>query len=320
MSDDLPYEIRSDVFPHLGGFGFGPRESNLRIWIREAYQPFSSQFSNLIQFVDFINRIQQSENAERFIRYCQFYGSSKNWVKHPFTKLIMMLSIIESIISMGKTYKPFKDWIMGQDKLIESHFAEIKEGDVGTFKQVMEKFKEKYHSENSSTRNVIEFFHNYFTDQDKVKIIKSFRYKKTDVVSRYSERLWDDFPHLYADKFSDLVERGYHITENDIMSLCYNWRNCYIDYGSCHPDSMYCMLKEDEDLLFRYLKRVINIIYTMRSNFVHDAKFPPLGEKGIDFMGGIYKGKSIIVELNIGHFEELFEKGFLKYFQTLMEA
>lgn len=308
--------IRSDIFPKMGELGFGSREDILIVWVKEAYLPFTSHFSSQSQFVDLLNSIQPTENAELFIRFCQFYSVSKTRVRHPFTKLIMMLSVIEAIISMGRTYRPFKDWIMGQNELIESRLDELKKGDVKTFKKIMEDFKTLYHEKFSSTRNVIEFFNNYFSEQDKVNIIKSFCYKRTDVVSEYSEKLWKNLSHMHVEEFGDLAERGFRISEDELMPLCYNWRNCYLDYVRCHPDNMDCMLKEDGELLFRYLKKVINMIYTMRSNFVHDAKFPPFGEDGINFVGGVYKGKAIIIELNMGHFEELFEKGFLKYFQT----
>jgi len=307
-------EIRIDIFSELGWF-YSSREVELDIWVKEAYQPFNTHFSTLDKFISFINDIEKTEDAERFIRLCQFYNSSKNYVKHSFTKLIMMFSIIESIISLGKTYRPFKDWILGQYELIESRLTELKKIDVPIFKKIIDDLKIIYHDEYGSTRNVIDFFNDYISDDEKVNIIKSFRYKMTDYVSKYSEKLYEKIPHMIISNFNDFKEKGYHV-ENELMPICYNWRFCYIDYGHCHPN-IFCELKEDDSLMALTLKKVINIIYSMRSDFVHNARMPPIGESGIDIVGGMFKGKPIMIELNIGEFEKIFENGFLEYFNQL---
>ena len=312
MSNDEQIQIRNDIFPNLGR-GFGSRDAHLKIWIGEAYNGLNAHFTSLMVFIQYVNNINSKENAEQFIRLCQFYNSSKNYVDNSFTKLIMILSIIESIISKGKKYRPFKDWILGQKNLIESRIDYLKEGDVNTFIKIIEEFKTVYHSEYGSTRNVVDFFHKYMTIEDKVSIIKSFRYKNTKVVSQYSEKLYEKIPHMLVNKFGDFNKTRFRVSE-ELMPLCYNWRCCYVDYGHCYPNIGSCLLMENEGLMFNTLKRIINIIYTMRSDFVHNAKMPGISEKGIDFTSTVYKGKLLMIELNIADLEELFERGFLAYY------
>jgi len=308
-------KIRSDIFPNLGGLGLGSRNKLLKVWVTEAHKALDNHFSSLNQFIEYVNNLNSKESAEYFIRLCQFYNSSKNYVEDPFTKLIMILSVIESIISSGRQYRPFKDWILGQTGLIESRIEELKEGDVKTFKKIIEDFKIIYHAKYGSTRNVVDFFHQYMTKEDKVNIIKSFRYNRTKVVNQYSEKLYEKSPHMFVEKLEDFQNTRYKVRE-DLMPLCYNWRFCYVGDGHCHPNIGSCLLMEDNALMYQMLKKIINIIYTLRSDFVHNAKMPGIGEGGVDFSATIHKGKNLIVELNIADFENLFEKGFLAYFDT----
>lgn len=308
--------IREDIFPDLDGI-FDSRNILLKRWVDASYDGMKDQFSSLDDFIIFLNNIKNKKDAEQFLRLCRFYNSSKNYVEYSFTKLIMMLSVIESIISSDKKYLPFKDWILGQDDLIESRLTDIKKRDIKEFKRVIQDFKEIYHSEYGSTRNVIDFFHTYMDKSDKVYIIKSFKPKKTDIVQQYSEKLYEKAPHMIGESFKELKNKGHKIRENELMPLCYNWRYCYVEYGHCHPD-IYCCLMEDDELLLRYLKKVIGVIYSLRSNFVHNAKMPGIGEGGIDFSSTLYKGKHLMIELNITDFENLFEKGFIKYFENTM--
>lgn len=79
-------KIRDDIFPNLMGIFNESREKVLEVWIEEAFNPFSNRFSSLEEFVNFINKIKEPKNAEKFIRLSQFYHSCKNFVPHTFTR------------------------------------------------------------------------------------------------------------------------------------------------------------------------------------------------------------------------------------------
>ena len=307
-------KIRDEIFPNLKGIFNESREKILEVWIGEAYNPFNNRFASLEEFINFINKIKEPKNAEKFLRLSQFYHSCKNYVPDTFTKLIMIFSIIESILSLGKKYKPFKDWIMGQDDLINLKLPYIKNGDLKTFKQCLEELKEEYHSEFGSTRNVAEFFDKYISDDDKVKIIKSFRIKRNDIVYSYSAKLYEKIPNFLFERMEDLDDSRFKIEKSRLTPICYNWKYCYIGYGHCHPD-IYCLLKDNKELLSDTLRKIINVIYHIRSDFVHNAKMPPIAEAGIDFSTGIYNDEVVLIELNIEEFSSIFEDGFINYFK-----
>lgn len=307
-------KIRDDIFPTLMGLFNEPREKILEVWIEEAFNPFNNRFLSLEEFINFINQMKEPKNAEKFIRLSQFYNLCKNFVPHTFTKLIMIFSIIESIVSLGKKYKPFKDWIMGQDDLINLKLTYIKNGDLKTFKQCVEELKEEYHREFGSTRNVAEFFDKYISDNGKVKIIKSFKIKRNDIVYGYSAKLYEKIPNFLFERMEDLDDSRFKIEKSILTPICYDWKYCYIEYGHCCPD-IYCLLIDNKELLSDTLRKIINVIYHMRSDFVHNAKMPPIGEAGIDFSTGIYNNEIVLIELNIGEFSEIFEDGFINYYK-----
>ncbi len=66
--------------------------------------------------------------------------------------------------------------------------------------------------------------------------------------------------------------------------------------------------------------KFVSIIYTMRNNFVHDAKFIPIHKEGN--IGGTiyYNGKEVFIhfDLPMNEFLDMFEKAFLKYWGYLI--
>lgn len=321
-------DFRDDVYPLMKGWLGEKREEILSVWIDEAYSAFSNKFDSREKFIIFFNNIAQPDDAERFLRLCQFYSVSKTVVKDSFTKLIMMISVIETIVMRGEKYLPFKQWIVkrSNSSIIEEKINEIHTSNLKSFRKIMEYFKDVYHKDYGSTRNVVSFFDKNLDFQDKIKIIKSFKYKKYDVVYQFSKWFYEDRekkPDIYwvndisdLAKYRDDYSKKYRIDKDILMPSCYNWEYCYVDYGDCYLDYG-CMLKKDSDLLFNYLKEIVNVIYDMRSEFVHNAHYPTIGEKGVNIVGGVYNDKSILVEMTIEDFEKIFENGFLNYYRSL---
>lgn len=100
------------------------------------------------------------------------------------------------------------------------------------------------------------------------------------------------------------------------MPYCYNWKQCYIDYGQCFPDYG-CLLKEDNSLLDKSIKIVVDDLYQMRSDFVHDATITPLNERNAVFTLGTTGKRPVIIELTVEDLEDVFEKALKHYFNQL---
>jgi len=81
---------------------------------------------------------------------------------------------------------------------------------------------------------------------------------------------------------------------------------------------------EDQDLLIRGFKRldgkslnfnqIVNLLYKLRSDFVHDADVVMLAEEG-GSLGHIIDGIPLSIKINIGSILTIFEKGFIEYFR-----
>ena len=201
-------EIRSDIFPNILPYigdrerffelwnipkenqeGFLKdylrryRQEKLKVFINEAYQGISSQFQSEKDFIDYVNSLLDAETAELFIRICKFYFISKKYQPTSYVKLIMMFSIIEKTIS--KEWKEFLSWIFNQRLVIQNRLDKAEKIDQKVFLEIIDELKEQYFKEYGSQRNVVEFFKNYVTKDNQIKLIKSFRANYAKVIENF---------------------------------------------------------------------------------------------------------------------------------------
>ena len=230
----------------------------------------------------------------------------------------MIISIIERLARRERKYIPFQDWVFGQDEKYNVIYQIMKK----RCKSIQEnnRISEKdYYAVFGLQQNVVDFFKKYVTIEDKIKIIKSFRVKKTKVVKQYSIYVIRDHPMSSVNNIEELKEKyGFPVYEA-FMPLCYNWKYCWIEYYSeCCPQ-ISCNFKEDKQLQEEVLNKVVKLIYRMRSNFIHNAEIPPISEKGLVSTPGIINNKLFFVELTSEELQEIFERAFKKYFDKLTE-
>jgi len=144
-----------------------------------------------------------------------------------------------------------------------------------------------------------------------VKIIKSFHFKRT----KYAERAH----YLFTNAFSDIEEyaKKYSVKLcEDSLPECYDWRSCWIEYGRCHPE-VKCRLYADNELLKKQFKKILNMLYHFRSEFVHEARISSIFPDEENFTIGIYKNDIITIFIKMSDLEEIFEKALKKFFDTL---
>ena len=200
-------KIRNDIFPNISPY-IGEKEELFKIlnapkeaeeeflkqyisryrgakikeFMDEVYSAMDSQFSSKKELVDYINAMNDAETAELFIRICKFYFISKKFQPTSYVKLIMMFSIIEKTISKEKEYEEFHSWIFNQRSLIQEGLDNAEKKDKKTFLKIIEKLKDEYFKQFGSQRNVLEFFKNYVTTYNQIKLIKAFKANYTDVI------------------------------------------------------------------------------------------------------------------------------------------
>ncbi len=104
------------------------------------------------------------------------------------------------------------------------------------------------------------------------------------------------------------------------MPYCYDWRKCYVGYGNCSSE-LTCALTNNESLLAKILKRVVDDIYQMRNDFVHTARITNLNEKeAISTLVTIgAERRPVSVELTAEDLETIFENGLKHYFDGFVK-
>jgi len=298
---------------------FEPKEKIIERYVDEAFDAVNGLFSSKQEFIDYLNSFGNPREAELFIKICRYYLVAKKHQPTSYIKLIMIVSAIERIANREKKYQEFYDWIESrkQDQEIERAVSRIQKIDVKGFKEIIRVLKEEYSKMFGSQRNVFYFFRDHLIPQDKMKMCKSLRTKWTDtldaapiLVLKYGKDVV-----IKEDTLEEFSRRNNLKTEKHLMPYCYNWKRCYVQYGKCFPE-IGCPLKQDEASLNQALKMVIDDIYQMRSDFVHEARITPLNEKDaigtLAVIGG--SRKPVSVELTTEELESIFEGALKHYF------
>jgi hypothetical protein len=294
---------------------FEPKERTIKMWADEAFEALKSQFSSNDDFIKYINSLKDPKDAELLIKIGGFYLVAKKYQKDSYVKLIMMISIVEKIANKGKEFQEFYDWVEDQDKQIVELLSKAKIIDANRFKEIIRVLKENYFKEFGSRRNVLAFFKEHLTKEDKIKLIRYIEAERKETVERYSERIPVPLK-LFGGKAATIEElkgKGFNV-EKHFVPYCYDWKQCWFEYGQCDPNSG-CLLNDDESLLDNSLKKVVDDLYQMRSDFVHDATITPLNERDVVSTLGTSGKRPVLIKLTIGDLEEIFEKALKHYFR-----
>lgn len=309
-------EVRNDIYPKLEDTPWESRGDAIQTRINESFNVIKNIFRNKDDFIDYINKIESAKYAELFIDILNFYDVAKNSVKYIFVKIIMIISCIEKL--SNEKHISFDDWLLRYDKTVGDE-VEKNINDVDDleqkFKNTIKSLKIKY--EYGSSRKVREFLLKYMDIDEKIELIKSFELKRFKRIHKFSPKPYGNKLKKFPPTIEELAKLTNLKIDEAPMPLCYNWRQCYVDWG-CDP-KIYCHIKEDPDDIKEPLEKVINFIYKMRSDFVHNARIPSLCERDIHVVFDEYRGDIIQIKLKIERFEEMFEKCINKFFDEKLK-
>jgi hypothetical protein len=256
--------------------------------------------------------------------------------------LIMMISIME-VLSLGlKDFIDFYDWVAKKEIVID-HQTLMESGEIEGYEELIRSLRKRWRQEYGSVTKVTDFFKNFLTKEEKVEFVKSIKYfrKVPELPPRRmgsiggktpeeAKKIFEEWEKTFEEEQQILfktdedvkayVERRKFKKTWEALPICFDeehyWK-CYGRHfygqgiGYCYQ--IYdCRLISDQDLLEGYFKKTVKAIYDWRSIFVHEAKLPPIRE--VAMLGGIYKGKSIIVELTTTKLKPVFERMLKRYF------
>jgi hypothetical protein len=308
-------KIRDDVFPKMAPFFF-TKEQIISGYVDESFEALSSLFKTKEDVIQYINSLNSAETAELFLQTAKFYLIAKKYQPSSYVKLIMMISAIENLVSQDKEFQEFHIWLQGADKSIEKELGKNKL-DTESFKIIIRALAEEYFKVYGSRRNVFDFF-TRISKENKLKLVRSFNGFYAEYIEAFSGRLFKQVSNPRPQTISEAGRVLRKNVEKHLMPYCYDWKECWTQYGRCFPD-IYCKIQQDDALLEEYLKKVVGDIYQMRNDFVHSARVTPLNKKDIVGVLGIIgpKRKPVSIELTDEDLQTIFENGFKNYFDSL---
>ena len=321
------------------------REKILNEWITVIWQAFKSIFKSKDEVIEYINSFKRVENAELFIQIGLYYYRAKVQC-NPVIKIITMFSIAERLMAGGEKYMPFEDWLISKKSrhFIEKRLRNISRLTYKAFKKLIENLRKEHRRRFGSKQGTIKFFHRYLTDEEKIMLVTSFKF-----IHKYINAMWlsvikrdyrDVFEQIKEEdvdtaisKIIEVIKKHFHIEDSEIVGesifpVCYDWKVCPIYNGSCainceEDDILYCKLRRSSEFLDEALEEVIKVLYSLRSEFIHEAAItliiPEKGESNFVIAPTIYrKRKPLFIEIAIEDLENIFEKAIKRYFDTFL--
>lgn len=302
--------IRDDIYPNLKDTFLWQRDEVIKGFLNEANSALGRFFSTHDELIKYINAFLRREDAELFLDVCRFFNIAKNYACHPFLEFIMMISVVENLGI--PRYLSFFDWLVTKEnkKIIESEFNLSKNKSYDSFVASMERLNEKYLETFGLRRSLLSFFDKNLEDKEKVKLIRSFETKKVKCVYKAHYKVTSRYGTI-----EDYAKDTGKTIDERLLPACYDWQNCWIEYGQCQPD-VRCVLLVDKKALEQHLGRTIGIIYDYRSMFVHKARSPPFS-KTTSIVQDVYENKPIIIRLTLEELQIMMENALKKHFDKL---
>ncbi len=307
--------IRADIYPNLRDTLLWRRDERLNKYLDEARSALSRFFHSREEIIEYVNGLPNREDAELFLDVCGFYNIAKNYARLPFLKFIMIISVMERLCV--RKYRLFIDWLRMKEnqELVEKELESFENRKLESFKEIIKRLNAQYLEIFSLRKKLFEFIWKYLEDNEKIMLVKSFRTKRTRYLEEARYTLTPRYQSIeeYAEKMRTKVGEGW-------LPNCYDWQNCWIQYGRCHPN-IRCVLCTNQKALKRQLNIITRIIYAYRSMFVHKARLPPFSENGeMVSVIDIYEEKPIMIEFKITDFEIIIENAFKRYFDILQKV
>lgn len=135
------------------------------------YSAFTQHFDNRSDFEKCLNNLNSEKS--KIARLGFFYYVATKEIGHAAVVLIAIFSIMEATAQEG--FQPFDQWLLAQVKGAENISFPIK--DQSNFKNLILSLQKQYYSKHGSSKKVRNFIGNYFSDEDKQKLIGGFQIK-----------------------------------------------------------------------------------------------------------------------------------------------
>jgi len=139
------------------------------------YSAFTQHFDNRSDFDKCLNNLNSEKS--KIARLGFFYYVATKKIGHAAVVLIAIFSIMEA--TAQEDFQPFDQWLLAQVRGTENISFPIK--DQRNLKSLILLLQKQYYSKHGSSKKVRKFISNYFSDEDKQKLIAGFQFKNKHI-------------------------------------------------------------------------------------------------------------------------------------------
>ena len=275
---------------------------------------------------------------------CPFCGNPFEMPAH--IVLIMVISIMEKLSRGLYDYVEFFDWV-GQKAIKSSYQSKLQLGEIKNVGELIDNLKDDWRKDFGSGTKITDFFKEFLTKEEKIVFVKSIKFMTTvpelppegerfkiRIELNYNDWIQEFGKEIRKDKLDSIENIQKYVADNNFKMIeeavpvcfdkrdywnCYRWDSSGTGVGFCHH-KYNCKLECDKSsFLDECFDETIQVIYSWRNQFVHDAKIPAFRETAI--CGGTYtKNKKsgerrIVVLLTTQELKPVFETMVIKYFK-----
>mgnify|MGYP001036734482 FL=1 len=310
------------MYPKWGGT-FITLKDFIEMRLKKATEDYRTLFDPSPTSEDLAKYLSRLDvyHRELFLDVADFYGIMYNERNafppylEPAIVLTMMFSIIERMQRGENKYIDLDDWLRSKECKSQLRNLAIEgQTDADKVSDGIHKLLEKYREDYGSVSAATDFFSEYFTKQDKQKLVRCYNERKNYVTGIFEGNLRITAPDLLKNPTD--VKKASQVLKNTpleegYLPPCYDIR-CYIHHGSCRPE-LGCRLSDDRVLKENLTKVVKQFIYVYRNEFVHDAQLVMLA-RNQGLVGDVIKGKGVIHELSLKQLLESFRTAVKSFF------
>jgi len=180
------------------------KENMIEMKKKDFFIAFQGYFKDRADFDSCLKSLKEDE--DRIIELGFFYNLVTNEIGHAGITLISLFSIMEAVSK--ERFQPFDQWLLSkikQDKSISFPMA-----DQGNFKETILSYQKEYFKKHGSAEKVQKFINQYFSLEDKIVLIKSFKVK---------------------DKSIGFESLSFERQVKEIVKMLYNERNAFVHQG-----------------------------------------------------------------------------------------
>lgn len=266
------------------GSKYQKREVNLDVLVGIAWKQLNAKdyFPGIKEYLDFVYSIKSKKLFDALIDTSNFFRGTQYMKQKVLSslsgssKVLISISTAECVMNAkrGKDWESFYDWLRNDKGNLKYLFNS---DDIEELKSKLKSLKGEYYSKYGASSALKQFFKNYVTYKDKIKIISGFRWKG------YGN---DDF--------------------QSFRPICY--KKCAPSFPECCSVEN-CRLARGEEIN-KWVERVISRLYSIRSKFVHEASTSLYLHENLYTYDA--NGKEIEIQIGSKDFIKIIKEGILR--------